>query len=109
MATNQANARAAYAAAVAKELDATDADANHTYTYTVSTAKLTNGGTAGSFTTPIADWDVTTSINSVVMGDTQAATWIITIDETNGTKFSCTAKASTSAAGGESGEGGEGH
>ena len=96
LATNQANARAGYAAAVAEALDANtdtsttkrDKDVatskNLTYTYTVSTAKVEKTGTAASGNTDIASWKVSTTINGKELGDATAKAWVITIDPNGG-------------------------
>ncbi len=96
LATNQANARAGYAAAVAQALDANtdtsttkgDKDVatskNLTYTYTVSTAKVEETGTAASGNTDIASWKVSTTINGKELGDATAKAWVITIDPNGG-------------------------
>lgn len=97
LATNQANARAGYAAAVAEALDAntdttkTKAEGattatltNLTYTYTVSTAKVEKTGTAASGNTDIASWTVDTEINSKKLGDATAKAWVVTIDPNGG-------------------------
>jgi hypothetical protein len=93
LATNQANARAGYAAAVAEALDAnTDTSTtkddktsnNLTYTYTVSTAKVKKEGTEASGNTDIASWKVDTEINGKKLGDATATEWVITIDPNGG-------------------------
>ena len=97
LATNQANARAGYAAAVAEALDAntdttktkaegatTATSTNLTYTYTVSTAKVEKTGTAASGNTDIASWTVDTEINSKKLGDATAKAWVVTIDPNGG-------------------------
>ena len=97
LATNQANARAGYAAAVAEALDAntdttktkaegatTATSTNLTYTYTVSTAKVEKSGTAASGNTDIASWTVDTEINSKKLGDATAKAWVVTIDPNGG-------------------------
>lgn len=97
LATNQANARAAYAAAVADALDAntdtsttksddgkTTTSTNLTYTYTVSTAKVEKKGTAATGNTDIASWTVDTEISSKKLGDATAKAWVVTIDPNGG-------------------------
>jgi len=107
LATNQANARAAYAAAVAKELDATNASSAHTYKYDVATSTLTNETTAVSngTTTAIADWKVDTKVGDVTLGDDQAATFTVTISEGSAASFTATKKTATTPAAGGSGTG----
>ena len=87
LATNQANARAAYASAVAAELgqDQTSTSAGHNYVYTVSTASVDEKGTTYSKQTgsiDIASWKITDKIGKVIVGDTVAKTWTISIDKT---------------------------
>lgn len=81
LATNQANARAAYATAVALEItkDAKTDAAGGTYTYTVSSATAEETGTAVSGNADISAWTVTTAAG-VTVGDQVATTWVITID-----------------------------
>lgn len=97
LATNQANARAAYAATVAAVLDkdvdttqtagaegGTPASTNLTYTYNVKTATASKAGTAASGNTVIADWGVDTTINNKKLGDGTATAWVVTIDPNGG-------------------------
>ena len=85
LATNQANARAAYAAAVAAQLDAASPTASATYTYTVSSAKIASGGTAATTNADITAWTVDTEIpTGTKLGDSVAKTWIISFDSTGG-------------------------
>jgi hypothetical protein len=97
LATNQANARAAYAAAVADALDAntdtstktsddgkTTTSTNLTYTYTVSTAKVEKTDTAATGNTDIASWKISDSINGKQLGDAVAKAWVVTIDPNGG-------------------------
>ena len=86
LATNQANARAAYAAAVAAQLDKDATSEATNYTYTVKTAKLEAGSTAGTIETPITDWKVDTVVG-VKLGDVVADTWNITIQQDVAPKF----------------------
>ena len=85
LATNQANARAAYAMAVAEALDS-DADTKTgvTYTYTVKTASITKESSVATdgVATPIADWkiDPETTVG-IAVGTTVADTWQITIKD----------------------------
>jgi len=80
LATNQANARAAYAEAVVKQLEANDSATNTTYTYTVSTASIEVSGEAATGNTEISAWTIDTAFvaNGDKLGDKVAKTWIIT-------------------------------
>ncbi len=87
VATNQANARAAYAAAVAKTLDTgvkTSDGVN--YSYNVKTAALTATDTVGGSATPIADWKADTNVG-IVVGTDVADTWIVTIKDDEAPKY----------------------
>lgn len=76
LATNQANARAAYAASVAKMLD--DKNTATTFTYTVSDATLATSGTATTGNKDIQSWGVDTEVKSgKKLGDEVAKSWII--------------------------------
>jgi len=82
LATNQANARAAYAAAIADQLDK-DATADAVnYDYDVKTATIATSTTAGTDDTPIADW----SVNDY--GDEVYETWHVTVQEDKAPMFS---------------------
>lgn len=83
LATNQANARAAYAMAVAKELES-DVTAAASYTYTVKTGALVKDGTVAtkSISTAITEWDVDTTVNSKKLGDAVAETWTVIMTAT---------------------------
>lgn len=76
LATNQANARAAYAMAVAATLD--DKNTATTFTYTVDGAKLEATGTAVTDNTDIAAWTVDSTVGTVNLGNAVAKTWVIT-------------------------------
>lgn len=78
LATNQANARAGYAAAVAQKLeDGTTGAA--TYTYTVSTATIAKGGSGGTAVTGAPQaWTV--SKNSSLTTNPTKTSWIIAFD-----------------------------
>ena len=97
LATNQANARAAYAEASSQLLldSSTEITGDVTYTYTVSTAKSTKESTAdSSFITPtaIVDWQTTTkgTDNSTELGAKTATTWKVTFSKDGGLKgFNC--------------------
>ena len=80
LATNQANARAAYAEAVVKQLEANDSATNTTYTYTVSTASIATSGDAANGNTEISAWTTDTAFTTSgdKLGDKIAKTWIIT-------------------------------
>lgn len=76
LATNQANARAAYAEAVANMLD--DKNTATGFTYTVSTATCTKTGTASNTNVTIANWGVDDKLGtSTALGDKAADQWII--------------------------------
>lgn len=75
LATNQANARAAYAMAVAATLD--DKNTATTFTYTVDGATLEATGTAVTGNTDIAAWTVDTTVGSVNLGNAVAKTWVV--------------------------------
>ena len=86
LATNQANARAAYAAAVATLLDKDATTDAASFDYAIKTATLTSGETAGTVATPITDWKVETNVG-VVLGDTVADIWHVTIKDGDSPKF----------------------
>lgn len=88
LATNQANARAAYAATVAKMLE--EEKTSGRYTYTVSTAKLEKVGTGdstgeGDTTASPNDWSYDTSTSSTAswknedLGTKTAVSWTVDI------------------------------
>ena len=81
LATNQANARAAYAAAVAEELNKDSSGALTTYTYNVGTTEITTGGTAGTIVAPISTW------TKDDYGDKVYNTWYVTLEEGEQPKF----------------------
>lgn len=83
LATNQANARAAYAMAVAAALD--DKNTATTFTYTVDGAKLEATGTAVTGNTDIAAWGVETEVGNVKLGDAVAKTWVVSFTAGTGT------------------------
>lgn len=84
LATNQANARAAYAAVSAEILD--KGYAGGTGTYNVDKATLTGAVTENTATTTattaIKSWDVDTTLGSstVKMGDSIITQWTVEID-----------------------------
>ncbi|NMA93751.1 MAG: prepilin-type N-terminal cleavage/methylation domain-containing protein [Clostridiales bacterium] len=91
LAANQANARSAYAAAVAEYLgDETAAGKQTTYTYDVGTGKATKeeSATAASLTLlPISEWktntpSITATPGSKKLGDNVATSWKVTISTT---------------------------
>ncbi len=92
LATNQANARAAYAAVTAGILQ--EGYTGGTAKYVVSTgaisaSKVTKFSGTTTATTPVGDWTVST--NSIVsggkLGDVQAKSWTVTIDKDGKVKF----------------------
>ncbi|WP_036612274.1 type IV pilin protein [Oribacterium sp. P6A1] len=93
LATNQANARAAYAAATAALLasDVTATEGN--FEYTVSTASV---GTLQAYdelgtTTAINSWDPDTSVGGVVLGTTVAKKWTVAISKDGEVSFDASA------------------
>ena len=112
LATNQANARAAYAAASAALLDNTTNGSSEgkeggTYQYSVSKAKLVPWNSNSSqvwkdsedqtLRAGISTWGVTTEAgstgNSVVLGNTVAETWVVSIDTSGVVSFTASAAA----------------
>lgn len=89
LATNQANARAAYAAVSAEILD--KGYAGGTGVYDVEKATIT--GTVSDYTgtttksAAIKNWTVDTSMDSVVLGDDIKTTWTVTIDKSGNVSF----------------------
>ena len=90
LATNQANARAAYAAATTQYLldyDDTTPTGNISYTYTASTGKAvadTTAKTADLSNTDISSWKITDQSASTQLGDKTASEWTVVLDQ-NGT------------------------
>ncbi|MBP3239401.1 MAG: prepilin-type N-terminal cleavage/methylation domain-containing protein [Oribacterium sp.] len=84
LATNQANARAAYAAAVAAELDETKADASHKYKYEVDKAVVEAGSKTGGVSTGISEWKTNTSVSGTELGANVATAWYVDLS-TEGT------------------------
>ena len=82
LATNQANARAAYAAAIAEQLDKSATASATTYTYDVKTAKISKAGGPATDATPIADWKASGS-----KGDKTYDSWVVTVQEGQPAKF----------------------
>lgn len=116
LATNQANARAAYAAASAALLDnetngSSQGKNGGAYKYSVSKAKLIGWTTNSdgtdkndvwkdsavqSLTKAISEWTVEDSAGSDKLGNTVADTWIVSIDGSTGiVSFSAAASSST--------------
>ncbi len=92
LATNQANARAAYAAATAALLDSTETETQGNFTYTVATASVgarTNYSVL-STTSAIQSWNVDTEINSKKLGDAVAITWDVAIKSDGSVSFTAT-------------------
>ena len=90
LATNQANARAAYAEVVAETL--TKGYAGGTGTYDVAKAKLTGSVAAQTATVSadskaIASWSVGTDKGSGALGDTTYTTWTVTVDPNGNVKI----------------------
>ncbi len=98
LATNQANARAAYAAATAALLDNTtngsaSGEEGGTYTYTVSTATV---GTWSKYvaqkeTKAISEWVVDEKGTGITLGNTVAKTWTVAISSAGAVSFSAAA------------------
>ena len=89
LSTNQANARAAYAAATAALLDsdATAAEGNFTYTVATSSVGAMSAYSALGTTTAIADWDVDTTVGSITLGNAVAETWQVAISKDGAASF----------------------
>ena len=86
LATNQANARAAYAAATTQymlDYDDTTPTAGVSYVYTVSTGKLgdvkTTAGTATITNTDISSWKVDDKADGTALGDKTATSWEVVL------------------------------
>ena len=83
LATNQANARAAYAAVEAQYLG--DDTKTGDFTYNVSDGKIASttvtGATAitGDDSTNISNWETTTAVGSSTLGKTVYKTWTLTV------------------------------
>ena len=94
LATNQANARAAYAAVSAGILDS--GFAGGTGTYSVDSASLGSAGVTKSDATidpanvsdPIKDWGVDDKIGTTTLGDDIKTSWTVTIDKNGNVQFS---------------------
>lgn len=89
LATNQANARAAYAAATAALLDSQETETQGNFTYTVATASV---GTRDDYsvlgtTSAIQSWTVDTEINSKKLGDAVATSWEVAIKSDGSVSF----------------------
>ena len=99
LATNQANARAAYAAATAALLDSDETAAEGNCVYTVSTATVgtmqayaaQSTGTAA--TKAVADWGVDDTVGTVTLGDTTATSFTVAISKDGAVSFSASAAA----------------
>ena len=97
LATNQANARAAYAAATAALLDndtngSDQGKEGGTYVYTVSTASVGAWAdyTSQTETTAISEWTVDSNSTGVTLGNKVAATWTVAISKDGVVSFSAT-------------------
>ena len=94
LATNQANARAAYAAATTQYMldydDTAAPDTGVSYTYDTSKGTATKDGSVGTSgltadtKTDISTWTITTTVNSTALGDKTDKTWTVILDN-NGT------------------------
>ena len=87
LATNQANARAAYAAATTQymlDYDDTTPTGDISYTYTVSTGKAvadTPAKTADLTKTDISSWTITDTSASTQLGDKTANAWTVVLNK----------------------------
>lgn len=84
VATNQANARAAYASAAAEVIQEGGATAKVSYTYTVQSASATKDTSAATaeITTAIDKWTKDTTLSGTdTMGDKVASAWTVVLDE----------------------------
>ena len=90
LATNQANARAAYAAATTGYmLDYADTapDGAVSYTYTASTGTAEKDSSAKTaamgtgVTTDISSWTITSEISAKKLGDETAKTWVVVLSK----------------------------
>lgn len=90
LATNQANARAAYAAATAALLDSDASAAEGNFTYTVATSSVGTMATYSALgtTTAIADWGVDDTVGSITLGNAIADTWQVAISKDGAVSFS---------------------
>ena len=86
LATNQANARAAYAAATTQymlDYDDTTPASGVSYVYTVATGKLgavkTTAGTATITNTDISSWKVEDQAGETALGDKTATSWEVVL------------------------------
>ena len=102
LATNQANARAAYAAASAALLDNSSNGSSQgkdggTYTYTVSTGKVSawSDYSAQSETAAINTWGVADKGTGVTLGNTVAKTWTVAISSDGYVSYSASAADTT--------------
>ena len=92
LATNQANARAAYAAATAALLDSKETETQGKFTYTVATASV---GTRADYAelgtkSAIQSWNVDTEITSKKLGDAVAISWDVAIKSDGSVSFDAT-------------------
>jgi hypothetical protein len=94
LATNQANARAAYAAATAALLDSTATDSQGNYTYTVSTATVGPRAeyaaiSGGDSAKAVAEWTVESTLGSgtTKLGDQTAKTFTVAISKDGAVSF----------------------
>ena len=92
LATNQANARAAYAEVVANAL--TEGYTGAEGTYTVATAKCSVTATSKTSTLPLSkaiqSWSVGTSVGGKALGDETAKTWTVRVDTNGKVSFNAT-------------------
>ena len=87
LATNQANARAAYAAATTQymlDYDDTTPSSSVSYVYTVATEKLgdvkATAGTATISNTDISTWGVDDKAGGTALGDKTATSWEVVLN-----------------------------
>ncbi len=77
LATNQANARAAYAAAVADRLDKETTGTEVTYKYVVATAELTKASGGTNINKTPSEWNLT---DNEALGNDTAIEWYVTFN-----------------------------
>ena len=90
LATNQANARAAYAAATAALLDSQETETEGNFTYNVAKASVgarSDYDATGMTSSAIQSWKVDTTINSKELGDAVATSWDVAIKSDGSVSF----------------------
>lgn len=84
LATNQANARAAYAAAVADCLDATASGISKTYKYDVAKATIVSGGGTATIGSAPQQWTLS---NRASLGNQTYTVWYVAFDANDNVKY----------------------